>query len=268
MSWFAYTTLWTLSLAGTLWVLVEDPLIRLVSLAGLFFVYLCCLVVGSIFPQLNFYFVSFSRGPSDQGSVALTFDDGPDPKILPKLLELLKDENVKATFFMIGRAVEMNPEEVTRVEADGHLIGNHMYFHSPWWPFQMAFLIRDELVRTNQAFAKIIGRQPRLVRMPFSIGRPGLARVFRKLNMVSIGWDVRGLEGLYREPKLIAEHIAKNARNGSIVLLHERYFRTKDFGADKVIATVREVITGLRERGFVFQRVDAMLGIEGYRDEV
>ncbi len=267
MSWFAYTTLWTLSLAGTTWVLVEDPLIRLLLLAGLFFVYLCILIVGSTFPQLNFYFVSCNRGATDQGCVALTFDDGPDPKVLPKLLEVLKDEKVKATFFMVGQAAEANPAMVKKVEADGHLIGNHSYFHSAWWPFQFVFAIRDELARSNAAIAKVIGTKPRLVRMPFSIGRPGLSRVFRKLNLVPIGWDVRGLEGLYREPKLIAEHVAKEARNGSIVLLHERYFGTKDFGPERVVETVREVIAGLRERGFVFQRVDAMLGIEGYSDE-
>jgi peptidoglycan/xylan/chitin deacetylase (PgdA/CDA1 family) len=267
MSWFAYTTLWTLSLAGTTWVLAEDPLTRLLLLIGLFLIYIGVLALGSAFPQMNFYFTSLNRGPADQGCVALTFDDGPDPKVMPKLLALLEKEEVEVTFFMIGQAAEANPALVKRAESKGHLIANHSYYHSSTWPFQFVFAIRDELARASEILAKLIGNKPKYVRMPFSVGRPGLNRAFRKLKLTPVGWDVRGLEGLYRDPKLIAEHVAKEARNGSVILLHECYYRTADFGPDRVVETVRQVIAKLRERGFKFQRLDDMFETEGYNNE-
>jgi peptidoglycan/xylan/chitin deacetylase (PgdA/CDA1 family) len=268
MSWFFYTTLWALSLAGTLWVLTDDLVVRLALLLGLLAVYLLTLILGSVYPQLNFYFTSIRRGPADQGWVALTFDDGPDPKVTPKLLEALKDEGVKATFFLVGLSAEANPALVKRLEADGHLIGNHMYYHQAAWPLRPVFFIRQELERANAMLAKLIGNRPRFVRMPFSVGRPGLGRAFRKLNLTPVGWDVRGLEGFYREPERIAEHVSREARNGSVILLHECYYRKRDFGPDCVVETARLVIARLRERGFVFKRLDDMLGLEGYVNEV
>jgi peptidoglycan/xylan/chitin deacetylase (PgdA/CDA1 family) len=268
MSWFFYTTLWTLSLVGTTWVLADDLATRLSLSLGLLAAYLITLAMGSFYPRLNFYFSCVHRGPADQGWVSLTIDDGPDPKVTPKLLEALKDEGVKATFFLVGLAAEAHPALVKRVEADGHLIGNHMYYHKATWPFRPAFAIRQELERANALLAKLIGNRPRFVRMPFSVGRPGLARAFRKLNLTPVGWDVRGLEGVYREPARIAEHVAREARNGSVILLHECYFHAADFGAERVVETARLVIARLRERGFVFKRLDEMLETEGYHREV
>ena len=267
MSWFFYTTLWTLSLAGTAWILADDLATRLALCLGLLLVYLLTLVIGSAYPRMNFYFSSLHRGPADQGWVSLTFDDGPDPKVTPKLLEVLKAEGVKAAFFMVGHSAEMYPALVKRVETDGHLVGNHMYFHSATWPFHPAFVIRREMDRANEVLAKLIGNRPRFVRMPFSVGRPGLARIFRKLNLTPVGWDVRGLEGVLRDPGRIAEHVAKQARNGSVILLHECYYRTADFGAAQVAETARQVIARLRARGFVFKRLDEMLELEGYANE-
>ncbi|NTV52670.1 MAG: polysaccharide deacetylase family protein [Candidatus Firestonebacteria bacterium] len=267
MSWFFYTTLWALSLAGTTWVLADNLPTRLVFLLALLCLYLITLALGSAYPRMNFYFASVCRGPADQGWVSLTFDDGPDPKVTPELLQILKDEGVKAAFFMVGRAAEAHPALVKRVEADGHLIGNHMFDHQAGWPFRPAFAIRQELARANELLAKLIGNRPRFVRMPFSISRPGLVRTFRKLNLTPVGWDVRGLEGVYREPARIAEHVANEARNGSVILLHECYYRTLDFGPERVVETVRLVIARLRERGFVFKRLDEMLELEGYIHE-
>lgn len=267
MSWFVYTTIWILSLAGTAWVLAEEPITRLLVFTALCFIYIGVLVLGSFFPQMNFYFISINRGPLDQGCVALTFDDGPDPKVMPKLLDLLEKEEVAATFFIIGQAAEAYPALVKRAEAEGHLIANHSYYHSSTWPFNFAFKIRNELARANKVLEKIIGCQPKYVRLPFSVGRPGLHSTFRKLNLTPVGWDVRGLEGLYREPKLIAEHVAKEARNGSVILLHECYYRKTDFGPDCVVETARQVIAQLRDRGFKFQRLDDMLDTDGYNNE-
>jgi len=268
MSWFFYTTLWALSLAGTTWILADTLALRLSLILGLLVLYLITLAVGSAFPRLNFYFTSIYRGPADQGWVSLTFDDGPEPQVTPELLKVLEAEGVKATFFLVGRAAEAHPEMVNSLDAAGHLIGNHMYDHRATWPFQPAFAIRQELERANTALAQIIGNQPRFVRMPFSVGRPGLARVFRKLNLIPVSWDVRGLEGVYRDPARIAAHVAGEARNGSVIMLHECYYGRAGFGAERVVETVRQVIAQLRERGFVFKRLDEMLDTEGYHHEL
>lgn len=266
MSWFAYVSAWTLGLAGAVLALADDPDVRFWLLVAVGLAYLAVLVLGSARPQWGFYLPSLNRGPAQAGTVALTFDDGPDPEVTPGLLDLLRQEDIQAAFFFVAEAAAKHPALVRRAAGDGHVIGNHSFSHRATWPLGRLRGIQSEWERANQVFFRLLRRTPRLLRLPFGVSRPGLARVLKALNLTSIGWDVRGLEGVHRDPQKIAQSVAAQARNGSIILLHECYYKSKNFGP-AVLETACLTIRLLRERGFTFSRLDRLLELPAYAEE-
>ncbi len=244
---------------GLILALVDAGPCRTWVLTGLAGFYIVLLAVGALAPRLNFYMRAVCRGPVDQPWVALTFDDGPDPAITPLLLELLRRERIRAVFFYVGEAARQYPALVAKTAADDHLIGNHSNRHGYGWAFSSTQRIVVEFEAANRAFTQILGYAPRFARTPVGASCPGLAKALERLRLGYIAWDVRGLEGLYRDPARIAARIVRRARNGSIILLHELYYGVSRFESHQVLETAQLTIDGLRARGFRFVRLDQLL---------
>jgi peptidoglycan/xylan/chitin deacetylase (PgdA/CDA1 family) len=246
--------------------LITGTTARIAIFAFLVAGYAAFLVSGSLLPGMNFYLRSVSRVPAAGRRVALTFDDGPHAKVSPALLDFLQAQHVPATFFYIGQAMAGRTDLVRRADAEGHLLGNHTFSHSPYWGFLRTAGLQHEIEQANHTFLEIIGKTPRFFRPPFSVTRPGLQAVLKRLRMVCVVWDVRGLEGpSQQDPEKISRRILDRIRDGSIVLLHEGYFQKQEFTPDQVIETVRRVVTGLRARGYALVRLDQLLGERGYQ---
>ena len=144
------------------------------------------------------------RRPSE---LALTFDDGPNPAWTPRLLETLAAHNVKATFFMVGRFAQAEPALVRRVAAAGHLIGNHTWNH-PNLARTASHIIRDELTRTRDTLAQIIGRRVGYFRPPFGARRPYVLDTARLMGMIPVLWNAIASD--WRDPS--AERIASRLK--------------------------------------------------------
>lgn len=125
------------------------------------------------------------RGATD---LALTFDDGPNPVWTPRLLTMLADHNIKATFFLMGSRAKAEPELVKRIASEGHLIGNHSWSH-PDLSLQSAKRIREELAQTSDTLEQIIGKQVRYFRPPFGARRPAVFRIARSLGLTTVLWN-------------------------------------------------------------------------------
>jgi peptidoglycan/xylan/chitin deacetylase (PgdA/CDA1 family) len=259
MSRFAWSTIGVLIALGLVLTRVDTGLGQIRWLIGLSGCYVALLAAGSLSPHLNFYLRAIRRGPADRPWVALTFDDGPDPAITPALLELLRHEGISAAFFCVGEAARHHPDLVARAAADGHLIGNHSDRHGYGWAFSSARRVFAEFAVANQTLTGILGYAPQFVRTPAGVSRPDLAEALHQLRLINVAWDVRGLEMLYRDPDRIAARIARRARNGSIILLHETYYGVRHLEPQQVLATAQLTITRLRERGFRFVRLDQLL---------
>ena len=259
MSRFAWTTLGVAVALGLILALAPAGSARTGLLAGLGGGYVALLAAGSLAPQLDFYLHAARRGPADRAWVALTFDDGPDPVITPLLLELLRRERVAAAFFFVGEAARRYPTLVIQAAAEGHLIGNHSDRHGYGWTVAPASRLFAEFAAASHTLAAILGQAPRFARTPAGVSRPNLAKAFQQLQLCNVAWDVRGLEGLYRDPARIAARIARRARNGSIILLHELYYGVLRFEPQRVVATAHLTIQQLRARGFDFVRLDQLL---------
>ncbi|MDG4552328.1 MAG: polysaccharide deacetylase family protein [Candidatus Contendobacter sp.] len=251
--------MWVLVALGSILALAEPDWRQACALIGVGGCYIVLLAAGSLTPRLDFYLRAARRGSASRPWVALTFDDGPDPVTTPLLLELLRRERISAAFFFVGEAARHYPDLVARTAADGHLIGNHSDRHGYGWTVSSTERLFAEFAAANRTLADILGYPPRFARMPAGISRPRLDDVLRRLQLRNVAWDVRGLEGFYRDPERIAARVARRARNGSIILLHELYYGTSCFKPRQALATAQATIDQLRARGFHFVRLDRLL---------
>lgn len=126
--------------------------------------------------------------PHRAGELALTFDDGPNPAWTPRLLDILATHDVRATFFLVGRFAQAEPELVRRIAAVGHLIGNHSWSH-PNLALTACSRVRDELHRTSDTLAQITGQPVRYFRPPFGARRPCVLDAARRMGMIPVLWN-------------------------------------------------------------------------------
>ncbi|HEY1808036.1 MAG TPA: polysaccharide deacetylase family protein [Acidobacteriaceae bacterium] len=158
---------------------------------------------------------------------ALTYDDGPNDPWTGRLLDLLAQHHLRATFFLIGRHVRLRPDLVRKIQAAGHLIGNHTVTH-PWLAIQTPRRVREELAGCNAALEDILGAPVRFFRPPHGARRPDVLRAARDLGLTAVLWNVMGFDW---RPNITAARIASSlgrgiARNqrrgrGSNLLLHD-----------------------------------------------
>jgi peptidoglycan/xylan/chitin deacetylase (PgdA/CDA1 family) len=180
----------------------------------------------------------------DRNVVALTFDDGPDPVRTPALLDVLAEANAPATFFLLGDAVEMHPDVVTRMAAEGHELGNHTYCHR-YLPLARSRSVERELARTDRAIADATGQVPKVARPPWGGRSPWTVRAFARLAKRLVLWDVNSYDWKGKPAAQVVERVLERTRPGSIILMHE----ARD-GGEETIEAVRRLIPALRARGY------------------
>lgn len=146
--------------------------------------------------------------PERPGELALTFDDGPNATWTPRLLDILAQHDVRATFFLLGsRAVEQ-PELVRRIAAARHAIGNHSWSH-PKLSRTPASRVREELRRTQEVLQRIVGTQVRLFRPPYGARRPAVFRIARDLGLEPVLWNAMTSDWSNPSAERIAERLAR-----------------------------------------------------------
>jgi cellulose synthase/poly-beta-1,6-N-acetylglucosamine synthase-like glycosyltransferase/peptidoglycan/xylan/chitin deacetylase (PgdA/CDA1 family) len=204
--------------------------------------------------------------------VALTFDDGPDPRWTPQILDILRRRHVPATFFMVGSAAATHPDLVRRVFAEGHEIGNHSFTH-PNMAHVSEGQVRLELTATTRAIESAVGRTVTLFRPPFNAdSEPGSygeimpMAVAGGMNYVTAGesidpedWNLTRTDAAGRSHPLAADEIVRSvlqdAARGHAILLH-------DAGGDRsrTVAALEPIITALQARGYRFVAMGALEG--------
>ncbi|NWO14100.1 polysaccharide deacetylase family protein [Virgibacillus sp.] len=159
---------------------------------------------------------------SNQKRVALTFDDGPHPQNTPKVLDLLKQYNAKATFFMLGNKVTANATVVKRMKDEGHELGNHTWDHKDLTKLGVAG-IRREIEQTNEAIRNAAGKNPTLFRPPYGATNGNIEKI---VGLPSILWtvDTRDWESL--DPVAILNEVKSHTTDGSILLMHDIHTST------------------------------------------
>ena len=203
------------------------------------------------------YIKSLCKKETSELQISLTFDDGPDPKHTPLVLEVLRRYNVKATFFLIGKEAEKYPDLVKQIVDEGHTIGSHTYSHACWNTIKSVKAYIEELLLTSELLRSITGFRVRMFRPPFGVTNPLIARSVNYMNYHVIGWSIRSYDTVsWRHPEKIIKKILPRVSGGDIILLHDRCINSE-------VLTDR-LINALQYRGFSFTTVDKLFLIEAY----
>lgn len=191
--------------------------------------------------------------------VALTFDDGPS-RYTPEILEILRSNGIKGTFFFIGQNMEYYPAIVKQTYLDGNIIANHTYSH-PWLTKRSNEQIDNELITTNKIIYDIIGECAVLFRPPYGACSARTAKAIDDLGFTSIGWSDMANEFDVNNTtaEKIASELIRYARPGGIIGLH-------DGGGNraKSVKALVIVINRLTDMGYEFVTIPELLDIEGY----
>ena len=198
--------------------------------------------------------VTFTRVMVSGNYIAITFDDGPHPQNTPRLLDMLRARNIKATFYVIGRSVELYPQIVRRTVAEGHEIGNHTHTHRLLSKLSDSE-VRSELNRCQDSIARAAGVRPRTMRPPYG----GLLQRQREMVHAEFGyptilWSVDPLDWKRPGPGGVTSRILSGTTAGGIVLAHDLHSQTID--------AMPATLDGLLRRGFKFVTVSQLLAMK------
>ncbi|AZA81037.1 polysaccharide deacetylase family protein [Chryseobacterium lactis] len=223
---------------------------------GSFWVYVVCFIAfsavvvwGSFDIELGYFVNSITHKRTKIKEVALTFDDGPT-EFTPKFLDLLKEHQIKATFFCIGKQIEKYPETFQRIIAEGHTVGNHTLSHSNSTGFLSTSKMIEEIENCDQVMNDVGNIKTNLYRPPFGVTNPNIAKAISKTSKHSIGWNVRSLDTIIDDERKIYRRITKTLKKGSIILLHDT--------SDKTYQVVVDLLVFLKDKKYSTFTVDSI----------
>ncbi len=197
--------------------------------------------------------ITFNSVHVDGPFIALTFDDGPNVTLTPKLLDLLAARHLKATFFVVGQNAADHPEILKRAVREGHEIANHSWSH-PNLGKMSDDAVRRELQKTDDAIAAAIGKRPTLMRPPYgSITAHQKKWIHEEFGYRIIIWDVDPLDWKRPGPSVVTARILKETKAGSIVLAHDIHPPT--------IEAMPRTFDQLIDKGFKSVTVTELLGM-------
>lgn len=205
----------------------------------LLFVYLSVEFAGAYFIGLNFHLPSLNYLSRNENKIALTFDDGPCQPQTSKVLDVLLKHNVKATFFLIGKNISGNEPLVNRLVNEGHSIGSHSHSHHFWIDMWGKKKLEDDIAQSLSVIKECTGKEVKLFRPPYGVTTPNFAYVLKKLNLVSVGWNVRSYDTSSSDINKILARVLQQTKGGSIILLHDRLDYAPDL-LDKLIPALKE----------------------------
>lgn len=205
--------------------------------------------IGSFMDHGVLQYLPAAKGEvvTEKKKIALTFDDGPNEKYTPMLLDGLKERNVCASFFLLGKNAESYPDIVKRIQEEGHVIGNHSYSHVQLDAMKEIEACK-EMTKANQVIAGIIGETPNYVRPPFGAWSHNLDCI---TNMIVVLWDVDPLDWQCQNTNLVVKRVVSKVKEDDIILLHDSYQST--------VEATFQIIDTLEEEGYEFVTLDEMI---------
>ncbi len=203
----------------------------------------------------NVFLNAISRGPTNTKRVVLTFDDGP-AQSTNRILDVLKQYKVKATFFVIGERAKKQPETIHRIHAEKHTLGNHSYDHSNFFPLQSVKNIRQEIERTEAEIKHITGKEPKLFRPPFGVTNPNIARALNSKNYYVIGWSIRSFDTKMKSVDRTFQRIINRLKGDDIILLHDT--------VENADVLLKKLLDYFHKNGIKVVELESLLNIAPY----
>ena len=228
-----------------------------VALAGLAY--------ATVAPTSSLWGPVIARGPSDSQRVALTFDDGPTPGSTDRVLDILDQTGVKATFFIVGVNASKYSDLLRRIHESGHLIANHTLDHSHYTVFRRLRYWKEQIRAADEIVDSIIGVRMAIFRPPMGVKTWHTSRAVRELGHTLVTWSRRAMDGFPTSSDRILGRFS-NCGAGDILLLHdgvEPHSPHRDRSA--TVEALKPLVDRLHARNLTAVRVDELLGLAPYR---
>jgi len=193
--------------------------------------------------------------PTEKKEIALTFDDGPDPRYTTQIADLLRQYDARATFFVVGSRVKLHPDVVLRLVQEHHELANHTYTH-PDVSHLSSERLREEVLAAQEAIYESTGVIPRLFRPPGGHYSERVVHAAKEAGCLVVMWSWHQDTRDWSDPGVgnIVNKVLQNARNGDIVLFH-------DFGGNRqqTVDALRQILPELKKRGYRFVTVSELM---------
>jgi len=223
---------------------------------GIIIAFIIYMALGSANIKSGMYCKAHCSGTMEKRTIALTFDDGPDRSVTPLLLELLRKEDIKATFFCIGSKAEQEPDLIKRIDGEGHIIGGHSYSHHFFFDLFSSSRMLEEMQKSEDVISNTINHKIKMFRPPYGVTNPPLAKALRKKKYHVIGWSLRSKDTVIKDEKKLFDRLVKRVKPGDLILFHDTKRLT--------VNVLEKFIRYAKENDLSFERPDKHLGIEAY----
>jgi peptidoglycan/xylan/chitin deacetylase (PgdA/CDA1 family) len=180
-------------------------------------------------------------GTPAPAAVAITIDDGPDPEVTSRVLDLLDEHNARVTFFCIGQRVERHPALARAIVARQHEIGNHTYRHLMRFSLLGPRGVSEEIARAQEAIGAATGEVARFFRAPAGLRNPFLEPALTRANLQLVSWTRRGFDTVNGSAARVLDSLTRHLQSGDILLLHDGHAARTPSGSPVIL----EVLPGL-----------------------
>jgi len=184
-----------------------------------------------------------------RGEIALTIDDGPDPQVTPKVLDLLDAGGQRATFFCIADRVAEHPELAREIVRRGHDVQNHTARHRHDFSFLGPRAYAHEIARAQAILVESTGERPTCFRAPAGFRNPFLAPVLHRMGLVLVSWTRRGFDTRERDAGKVLARLATGLRGGDILLLHDGHAARTQQGQPVILDVLPALIERMKSAG-------------------
>jgi peptidoglycan-N-acetylglucosamine deacetylase len=188
------------------------------------------------------------RAPAT-GRVALTFDDGPDPEITPRVLEILDRHRAVASFFCVGQRVDKHPGLTAEIVARGHAVENHTYSHANGFALRGKRSMQADVLRAQDSIERATGRRPRFFRAPAGMKNPWLGRCLAEAGLSLVSWSRRGFDTVSGNADLVTSRLLRGIGSGDILLMHDGGAARDGRGRSVVLEALPKLLDELTARG-------------------
>ncbi len=220
---------------------------------------LTAVTLGVFHPRVGLFGPVVWQGPTTRPTVALTFDDGPDPRHTPPIADILEAHQARATFFCIGRQIELHGSLARFLHASGHQLENHTFSHGTGLDLFRASRLQKDLRRCQDVLAQLTGRAPSYYRPAVGIRNPPVHAAARGLGLTVVTWTHSARDGVFPLTAHRAFALAARARAGSILALHDGQLRGDAALREQTVRHLPILLRHLKERGFAFETLTSLL---------
>jgi peptidoglycan/xylan/chitin deacetylase (PgdA/CDA1 family) len=182
------------------------------------------ITAAGLWPRSDWLGPNWTRLPAqsaERGDIAITIDDGPDPEVTPRVLEVLATFEARASFFCVGERVSRYPDLARDIVRRGHSIENHSQRHRHSFSLLGPKRMAAEIEEAQQSIARVTGQSPRFFRAPAGLRNPFLEPILERLKLQLASWTRRGFDTVNADPEDVYRRLERSLAGGDILLLHD-----------------------------------------------